>query len=404
MGPILTSEQIHNIAVDLLEMPRDDAFMRIGGMQVSDADRRRIITEYNELYGAQHTGTPRPMPQETIREIVSELVAMNCDEEARDYIAALEVTDEDRATITELYEKTAAAQSTYLSQQQRDGIVSELLKFPYAEAYDILVAMEIANGDKKLILEAYRRALATRSTADKRYKTAPNIEEINARLEKEKKEYDESMKRASWWHYLVGVVGSVAIFIWLPSLIALVISFFSFFWSAFDAGITMLFAPAISAALGIMLLVTMLPRSAKSWIICIMIILSTIGGIASVNNFLFFNDIFYGIGYAISVAVTIITGVYQIKGEYSNTKFKTSNLVAITLTAIFCAIYAFVVISSNALTYNRYGSALAYWTENGDVYHVDPDCPTLANSEDVYSTSIDEAIFRGKERACEVCS
>lgn len=208
MGPILSNEQIHNIAVDLLEMSRDDAFMRIGGMQVSDADRKRIITEYNELYGAQHTETPQPMPQETIREIVSELVAMNCDEEARDYIAALEVTDEDRATITELYEKTAAAQSTYLSQQQRDGIVSELLKFPYAEAYDILAAMEIANGDKKLILEAYRRALSTRNNGVPVQPRVPYTRYVNSPAPSN---VSTKQKKYTWVWVFLGIVAAVAI-------------------------------------------------------------------------------------------------------------------------------------------------------------------------------------------------
>lgn len=220
MGPILTSEQIHNIAADLLEMSRDDAFLRIGGMQVSDADRRRIISEYNELYDAHHIEAPRALPQENIKTIVSELVAMNYDEKARDYIAALKVTDEDRATITELYEKAVAAlpQSFYLSQQQRDGIVSELLKIPYIEARNTLAAMEIAHGDRKLILDAYNRALAARNNSTPTPPRVPYTRYVNSPVPANSVPVKKK-KFPLWAKTLIICVASVAAIVFLVNAI-----------------------------------------------------------------------------------------------------------------------------------------------------------------------------------------
>lgn len=105
MGPILSSEQIHNIAVDLLSMSRDDAFMRIGGMQVSEPDRKRIIAEYEEL------SPPDALPLLTdheINEIVGELMQLY-PEKALATIKALNIFEVDRNRISTAYKAAAAS-------------------------------------------------------------------------------------------------------------------------------------------------------------------------------------------------------------------------------------------------------------------------------------------------------
>ena len=42
-----------------------------------------------------------------------------------------------------------------------------------------------------------------------------------------------------------------------------------------------------------------------------------------------------------------------------------------------------------------------YWTPNGSVWHVDPNCSSLSKSKDVRSGTIEES---GKDRACKKCS
>ena len=49
-------------------------------------------------------------------------------------------------------------------------------------------------------------------------------------------------------------------------------------------------------------------------------------------------------------------------------------------------------------------SDIVYWTENGTVYHLDPQCSTLRHSEHILSGSIDEAMSAKKERVCKSCS
>lgn len=47
----MTKEQIGKIVSDLLHMQRDEAVIRIGGMQIPDADKQIILNAYNKVYG-----------------------------------------------------------------------------------------------------------------------------------------------------------------------------------------------------------------------------------------------------------------------------------------------------------------------------------------------------------------
>lgn len=49
------------------------------------------------------------------------------------------------------------------------------------------------------------------------------------------------------------------------------------------------------------------------------------------------------------------------------------------------------------------GSGIVYWTENGEVWHLNPECRYLKNKA-VISGSEEEAAEAGKKRVCSTCS
>ena len=47
---------------------------------------------------------------------------------------------------------------------------------------------------------------------------------------------------------------------------------------------------------------------------------------------------------------------------------------------------------------------LVYWSEGGSVYHNTADCRHLKDSKTVESGSIQDAVNKGKEKACSACA
>ncbi len=47
---------------------------------------------------------------------------------------------------------------------------------------------------------------------------------------------------------------------------------------------------------------------------------------------------------------------------------------------------------------------IVYWTQGGTVWHTERECSALRRSKEIISGTVEEAVFVGKERACQKCS
>ena len=223
-----------------------------------------------------------------------------------------------------------------LTKEQINSIVNDLMPMNRDSAMIRIGEMQISTIEKECIKRRYiEKASVLHTSFD--YDSVTGNVPIPVRLS------------ATWWRYLVGVVVSVAIYLFLPALIALIISFLGYFWSDFDADVTMLFAPAVSCTISIIFLAFILPKKSKNWMICMIIIFTMLGIVSALNNFMYFNNVFNGIGYLIATAAAIIVGLIQLKQDFSDSKLKTPDIIGITLTSVFCAIYICIIIFSNIL-------------------------------------------------------
>ena len=50
------------------------------------------------------------------------------------------------------------------------------------------------------------------------------------------------------------------------------------------------------------------------------------------------------------------------------------------------------------------GDGTVYWTTFGHVYHLDPDCPHILGSADIYQGDVQAAFEAGRTRACKTCA
>lgn len=54
-------------------------------------------------------------------------------------------------------------------------------------------------------------------------------------------------------------------------------------------------------------------------------------------------------------------------------------------------------------TKEQYYADVVYWTDSGEVWHIDPECSALKKAHEIFSGTEDEAIDHNKKRICQKC-
>lgn len=89
---------------------------------------------------------------------------------------------------------------------------------------------------------------------------------------------------------------------------------------------------------------------------------------------------------------------------------KKSKIIALVAACLALVVGGLCSIDYNPISSDEKDAAVSaitgdvYWSQFGKVYHIDEDCHTLNNSDELYHGSVETAIEKGRTRVCSYCA